>query len=86
MRKCLIDRCELFNKLATVTASDANEMKAKIYTVIQSMEAESGTVYCRDCKWSRKAKSRNSELNCTWHHRNMLYDDYCSYWEEKADE
>ena len=40
MRKCLIDRCELFNRLATVQAADANEMKAKIYAVIQSMEAE----------------------------------------------
>lgn len=39
MRKCLIDRCELFNRLATVTAEDANDMKAKIYAIIQSMPA-----------------------------------------------
>lgn len=35
--KCLIDRCELFNRLATVQAEDANGMKAKIYAIIQSM-------------------------------------------------
>lgn len=33
----LISRCELFNKLATVQAQDANEMKGKIYAVIQDM-------------------------------------------------
>lgn len=37
--KCLIDRCELFNKLATVQAETANEMKGKIYAIIQEMEA-----------------------------------------------
>ena len=37
--KCLIDRCELFNRLATVQAEDANDMKAKIYAIIQSMPA-----------------------------------------------
>lgn len=36
----LISRCELFNKLATVQAQDANEMKGKIYAVIQAMETE----------------------------------------------
>lgn len=35
----LISRCELFNRLATITAEDANEMKAKIYAVIQEMPA-----------------------------------------------
>lgn len=34
----LISRCELFNKLATIQAETANEMKGKIYAVIQSME------------------------------------------------
>lgn len=34
-----ISRCELFNRLATITAEDANEMKAKIYAVIQVMPA-----------------------------------------------
>lgn len=35
-----ISRCELFNRLATITAEDPNEMKAKIYAVIQEMDAE----------------------------------------------
>ena len=35
-----ISRCELFNRLATITAEDPNEMKAKIYAVIQEMETE----------------------------------------------
>ena len=36
----LISRCELFNRLATISASpEANELKAQIYAVIQSMEA-----------------------------------------------
>lgn len=34
----LISRCELFNKLATIQAETADEMKGKIYAVIQSME------------------------------------------------
>ncbi len=38
-KQCKIDRCELFNRLATITAEDANEMKAKIYAVIQEMPA-----------------------------------------------
>ena len=33
-----ISRCELFNRLATITAEDPNDMKAKIYAVIQEME------------------------------------------------
>lgn len=33
-----ISRAELFDRLATITAEDANEMKAKIYAVIQEME------------------------------------------------
>lgn len=33
-----ISRAELFDQLATITAEDANEMKAKIYAVIQEME------------------------------------------------
>ena len=35
----LISRCELFNKLATIQAQDANEMKGKIYSVRQSMDS-----------------------------------------------
>lgn len=35
----LISRCELFNRLATISApAEANEFKAKIYEVIQEME------------------------------------------------
>lgn len=43
----LIRRCELFNRLATIPApADANEFKAEIYKVIQSMEtAEPTKVY-----------------------------------------
>lgn len=35
----LISRCELFNKLATVRAEDANEMKGRIYSIIQGMDS-----------------------------------------------
>lgn len=35
-----ISRTELFNRLATITAENANDMKAKIYAVIQEMETE----------------------------------------------
>lgn len=35
----LISRCELFNRLATIPAPpEANDFKAEIYKVIQSME------------------------------------------------
>ena len=37
----LISRCELFNQLATIPAPpEANDFKAEIYKVIQSMEAK----------------------------------------------
>ena len=35
-----ISRAKLFDKLATVNGEDANDMKAKIYAVIQEMETE----------------------------------------------
>ena len=35
----LISRCELFNRLATIQAETANEMKGKIYSVIQGMDS-----------------------------------------------
>lgn len=35
-----ISRAELFDKLATITAEDANDMKAKIYAVIQEMPTD----------------------------------------------
>ena len=39
-RSDLISRCELFNRLATIPAPpEANDFKAEIYKVIQSMEA-----------------------------------------------
>lgn len=50
MRKCLIDRCELFNRLATVQAEDANDMKAKIYAIIQSMPAVEPQTFAADEK------------------------------------
>ena len=41
----LISRCELFNKLATITAlPEANDLKAQIYAVIQSMDAKDTNV------------------------------------------
>ena len=33
-----ISRAELFDRLATITAEDANDMKAQIYAVIQEMQ------------------------------------------------
>lgn len=40
-RSDLISRCELFNRLATIPAPpEANDFKAEIYKVIQSMEAK----------------------------------------------
>lgn len=35
----LISRCELFNRLATIQAETANEMKGKIYAIIQGMDS-----------------------------------------------
>ena len=53
----LISRCELFNRLATIQAETANEMKGKIYEVIQSAPAiealeqtEPQTDCCETCK------------------------------------
>lgn len=40
-RQCRIDRCELFNRLATITAEDANEMKAMIVSVTTEKERAS---------------------------------------------
>ena len=46
----LISRCELFNRLATIPASpEANELKAQIYAVIQSMDA----VNCTTCRFNK---------------------------------
>lgn len=41
VRSDLISRCELFDRLATIPAPpEANDFKAEIYKVIQSMEAK----------------------------------------------
>lgn len=48
--KCLIDRCELFNRLAAVQAEDANEMKAKVFAIIQSMPAVEPQTFAADEK------------------------------------
>ncbi len=55
-----ISRCNLFNALATVQANDANEMKGKIYSVIQAMPASNRpqeewveairNAFCKDCR------------------------------------
>ena len=55
----LISRCELFNRLATIAAPpEANDFKAEIYKVIQSMETVNksytwrhyeGMFYCGKC-------------------------------------
>ena len=43
----LISRCELFNRLATIPAPvEANEFKAKIYEIIQSMETADVAYIC----------------------------------------
>lgn len=62
-RECRIDRCELFNRLATITAEDANEMKAKIYAVIQEMPAlpEKAIAHADYCK----------KRNCVWWSRSL---------------
>lgn len=43
-----ISRCDLFNKLATVQAADANEMKGKIYSIIQAMPAKDEWIPCTE--------------------------------------
>lgn len=49
----LISRGDLFNELATVQAADANEMKGKIYSIIQAMPAagEKEKKPDPDCAW-----------------------------------
>lgn len=43
----LISRCELFNRLATIPApAEANELKAKVYEIIQSMDAADVLYVC----------------------------------------
>ena len=69
-----ISRCELFNRLATVTAEDPNDMKAKIYAVIQEMEAGPDIVRCKECR------AYNEDGYCDLMDRDgWKADDFCSY-------
>lgn len=90
MKRNLIDRTELFNRLATITAADPNEMKAKIYAVIQDMDGEPGAVdilRCKECKWFDADENESDSWHlCTRHfgmYINFAEDDYCSYGERK---
>lgn len=47
-REDLISRGDLFNELATVQAADANEMKGKIYSIIQAMPAGIKWIPCTE--------------------------------------
>lgn len=87
-RQCRIDRCELFNRLATITAEDANEMKAKIYAVIQEMPAlPDDIVRCKDCKHFEKNESiLRGEWWCDLWMDTIEDDGYCSYGERKEGE
>lgn len=45
----LINRCELFNKLATIPAPpEANDFKAQVYMIIQSMEISEKWIPCSE--------------------------------------
>lgn len=45
----LISRCELFNKLATIPAPpEANDFKAQVYMIIQSMETSEKWTPCSE--------------------------------------
>ena len=44
-----ISRCELFNKLATIPAPpEANDFKAQVYMIIQSMETSEKWIPCSE--------------------------------------
>ena len=50
----LISRCELFNRLATIPApAEANEFKAEVYEIIQSMETVDVAYFCNGTKCDR---------------------------------
>lgn len=83
MKRNLIDRTELFNRLATITAADPNEMKAKIYAVIQDMDGEPGAVDILRCK---ECYMCDEEMWCSFYDSIMESDDYCSYGDRKSDE
>ena len=76
----LISRCELFNRLATIQAETANEMKAEIYAVIQSMpaadeeEEKMKQTYTLD-EVRNLAVGAYSEGYCAVYEENPLYDE-----------
>ena len=82
----LISRCELFNRLATIPASpEANELKAQIYAVIQSMETED-IVRCKECKFREANKSiYRGAWYCSNHGDTVDLDDFCSYGEREGE-
>ena len=81
----LISRCELFNRLATITAEDANEMKAKIYAVIQEIEAGPDIVRCKECKWAEPNKEGDLDCKCHIPIFRVSADDFCSYGEREGE-
>lgn len=82
MKRNLIDRTELFNRLATITAADPNEMKAKIYAVIQDMDGKpdgAGIVRCKECYMC------DEEMWCSFYDSIMESDDFCSCGEREGE-
>lgn len=58
----LISRTELFNRLATIAApAEANELKAKIYQVIQGMETEERA----SGEWIATTENYYSDYRCS---------------------
>lgn len=76
----LISRCELFNRLATIAAPpEANDLKAEIYKVIQSME----TVEPKVGEWIPVDMTCNHahEFKCTACGNSVWYDHYTRFCE-----
>ena len=74
----LISRCELFNRLATIPAPpEANDLKAEIYKVIQSMDVRK----CEDCKNADFSGCAETRIYCLEHGCYMSRTDCCNYWE-----
>ena len=77
----LISRCELFNRLATVPApSEANDFKAEVYKIIQSMEPKKVLYICN----RKKCDDCFPECDLTSDPRFAASDrivvvDYCNY-------
>ena len=65
----LISRCELFNRLATIPAPpEANDLKAEIYKVIQSME----TVEPKRGEWIEMGENEDGTHNIKCSYCNMF--------------